>query len=122
MDSPDATDPNFDETAAAPASAHAVPIVSTDHSRSGGSSKRLMNRQRWLIALCVALLAPPSPAQEAADPALETYFAGNAAYNRKLFPIAAVKYEEFISYRGSLRFLSISAIRVTNSNITSGFS
>ncbi|MEE2706545.1 MAG: tetratricopeptide repeat protein [Planctomycetota bacterium] len=107
MDSPDATNPNFDETATAAAGARAIPNVSTDHSRSadpdkhpctgGGCSKRLVNRQRLIIALCVALSAPPALAQEAADPALETYFAGNAAYNRKLFPIAAVKYEEFIS-------------------------
>ena len=43
-------------------------------------------------------MAPQVPAQEeAADPALELYFAANAAYNRRLYPIAAGNYQSFLS-------------------------
>ena len=39
------------------------------------------------------LLAADSFAQKKPDPALELYFAANAAYNRKLYPIAAGNYQ-----------------------------
>ena len=58
----------------------------------------MLNRHRFLLALCLSLSVPQLPAQDdAADPALELYFAANAAYNRKLYPIAAGNYQSFIS-------------------------
>ncbi len=65
----------------------------------GGSPlKRMLNRHRFLLALCLSLSVPQLPAQDdAADPALELYFAANAAYNRKLYPIAAGNYQSFLS-------------------------
>ena len=36
-------------------------------------------------------------AQKKPDPALELYFAANAAYNRKLYPIAAGNYQKFLA-------------------------
>ena len=51
------------------------------------------------------MLAPPLPAQEGADPvldpALELYFAANAAYNRKLYPIAAGNFQSFLARYGA---------------------
>jgi len=49
------------------------------------------------MALCLGLLAPSLPSQEGVDPALELYFAANAAYNRKLYPIAAGNYQSFLA-------------------------
>ena len=43
------------------------------------------------------LLAADSFAQKKPDPALELYFAANAAYNRKLYPIAAGNYQKFLA-------------------------
>jgi TolA-binding protein len=59
----------------------------------------VMIRPLLLTAVCIGLLAPsPSLAQEKVnDPALGPYYAGNAAYNRKLYPIAVGKYEEFLA-------------------------
>ena len=58
----------------------------------------MLNRHLLLLALCLSLSAPQLPSQEeAADPALELYFAANAAYNRKLYPIAAGNYQSFLA-------------------------
>ena len=54
-------------------------------------------QHRLLVVLCLALLSPPLTAQEDADPALELYFTANAAYNRKLYPIAAGSYQSFLA-------------------------
>ena len=61
----------------------------------------MINRHRLLAVLCLALLAPPLTAQEDADPALELYFAANAAYNRRLYPIAAGNYQSFLARYGA---------------------
>ena len=47
------------------------------------------------------VLAADSFAQKKPDPALELYFAANAAYNRKLYPIAAGNYQKFLATHGS---------------------
>lgn len=39
---------------------------------------------------------PPGTEETEADPALETYFIANAAYNRKLYPVAIGQFEEFL--------------------------
>ena len=58
----------------------------------------MLHRHRLLVAICLSVLAPQLPAEdEAADPALELYFAANAAYNRRLYPIAAGNYQSFLS-------------------------
>jgi cellulose synthase operon protein C len=44
-------------------------------------------------ALCVM---PAAWAQDEKDPALEEYFVANAAYNRKLYPVAIGQYESFL--------------------------
>jgi tetratricopeptide (TPR) repeat protein len=44
-------------------------------------------------ALC---LSPALWAQDDKDPALEEYFVANAAYNRKLYPVAIGQYESFL--------------------------
>ena len=59
--------------------------------------KHVLYRNGLLIALCVGVLAPPAFAQEAGDAALELYYASNAAYNRKLYPIAVANYGQFLS-------------------------
>jgi len=55
-------------------------------------------------AVCASLLfilATDAFSQKRPDPALELYFAANAAYNRKLYPIAAGNYQKFLSTYGS---------------------
>ena len=42
-------------------------------------------------------MATSALAQKKPDPALELYFAANAAYNRKLYPIAAGNYQKFLA-------------------------
>ena len=39
--------------------------------------------------------------EEAADPAMDLYYAANASYNRKLYPIAASQYEDFLKRYGN---------------------
>jgi len=52
--------------------------------------------------LLIAILAPTSAfAQDAADPALELYYAANASYNRKLYPIAVGQYQDFLKKHGN---------------------
>jgi cellulose synthase operon protein C len=50
------------------------------------------------VALCVASSAW---AQDGKDPALEEYFVANAAYNRKLYPVAIAQYESFLKKHAS---------------------
>lgn len=47
----------------------------------------------------VALAEPAD--QRAADPALDLYYAANASYNRKLYPIAATQYQDFLKRFGN---------------------
>lgn len=47
----------------------------------------------FCAALCVS---PALWAQDEKDPALEEYFVANAAYNRKLYPVAIGQYESFL--------------------------
>lgn len=53
------------------------------------------------LSLVVSFFAEPlitaALAQKKPDPALELYFAANAAYNRKLYPIAAGNYQKFLA-------------------------
>jgi tetratricopeptide (TPR) repeat protein len=50
-----------------------------------------------LIFLSAALCVFPAAwAQDEKDPALEEYFVANAAYNRKLYPVAIGQYESFL--------------------------
>lgn len=49
-------------------------------------------------ALCVM---PAAWAQDEKDPALEDYFVANAAYNRKLYPVAIAQYESFLQKHAS---------------------
>lgn len=47
-------------------------------------------------------LAQDTPAQDApADPALELYYAANASYNRKLYPIAVGQFQQFLKQHGN---------------------
>ena len=52
------------------------------------------------LLLLVALLAPTSLLAQEADPALEKYYAGNALYNRKNYPVAVAQYEAFLKENG----------------------
>ena len=61
----------------------------------------MLIQHRLLVVLCLALLSPPLTAQEDADPALELYFTANAAYNRKLYPIAAGNFQSFLARYGA---------------------
>ncbi len=68
---------------------------------------RLLNRpiprpaRATLLAILLGALGSPLAglAQEAADddPALESYFVANGAYNRKLYPVAVTQYEAFLA-------------------------
>ena len=49
-----------------------------------------------IVAALIAGIACPAHAQKKPDPALELYFAANAAYNRKLYPIAAGNFQKFL--------------------------
>lgn len=51
-----------------------------------------------IIFLTAALCVMPAAAwaQDEKDPALEEYFVANAAYNRKLYPVAIAQYESFL--------------------------
>ncbi|MBG30477.1 MAG: hypothetical protein CMI31_10825 [Opitutae bacterium] len=54
--------------------------------------------------ICLLLaLAPlvPAQAQDKDDPALEQYFIANAAYNRKLYPVAIAQFEDFLKANGN---------------------
>jgi len=52
------------------------------------------------LLLALATLGSPS-AQAADDPALEPYFIANAAYNRKLYPVAVAQYQSFLQKNGA---------------------
>ena len=39
--------------------------------------------------------------EAASDPALEEYFIANAAYNRKLYPVAVAQFESFLGKNGN---------------------
>lgn len=60
-------------------------------------TQRLLLFTKFL--LLSIFLAGGSAAQDAADadPALEQYFLGNGAYNRKLYPVAITQYEAFLA-------------------------
>jgi tetratricopeptide (TPR) repeat protein len=47
--------------------------------------------------LSLTLCLSAAWAQDEKDPALEEYFVANAAYNRKLYPVAIAQYESFLS-------------------------
>ena len=50
-----------------------------------------------LVSFGAGPAATSTLAQKKPDPALELYFAANAAYNRKLYPIAAGNYQKFLA-------------------------
>ena len=50
-----------------------------------------------IVSFAGGPLATSALAQKKPDPALELYFAANAAYNRKLYPIAAGNYQKFLA-------------------------
>lgn len=54
------------------------------------------------IVLILFLFACPFvyAEQEIADPAMDLYYSANASYNRKLYPIAATQYEDFLKRYG----------------------
>lgn len=56
---------------------------------------RLMITSLVLILLMFAC-ASAYGEQDAADPAMDLYYSANASYNRKLYPIAATQYEDFL--------------------------
>ena len=59
-----------------------------------------MKAKLFLRILCFLVLALGfglSPLQAKDDPALEEYFIANAAYNRKLYPVAVAQFESFLS-------------------------
>lgn len=57
----------------------------------------LQNSIYRIIFLTAALCVTPTAlAQDEQDPALEEYFVANAAYNRKLYPVAIAQYESFL--------------------------
>jgi len=63
-----------------------------------------MKAKPYLRLLCFSLLAlwfGLSPLQGKDDPVLEEYFIANAAYNRKLFPVAVAQFESFLSKNGN---------------------
>mgnify|MGYP001180312418 FL=1 len=63
-----------------------------------------MKAKPYLRHLCFSLLAlwfGLSPLQGKDDPALEEYFIANAAYNRKLYPVAVAQFESFLSKNGN---------------------
>ena len=67
-----------------------------------GSLLRSANNRRCLVvAIYVGVLAAPLAAQEAVDPALELYYSANAAYNRKLYPVAIADYGKFLGRYGT---------------------
>ena len=54
------------------------------------------------VCLLLAFAPLGSPKAEAADdPELEKYFIANAAYNRKLYPVAIAQYQEFLQKNGT---------------------
>ena len=52
-----------------------------------------------LLLLAVVGLSLPAAAQS--DPALDQYFVANAAYNRKLYPVAIAQFEGFLAKHGA---------------------
>lgn len=66
--------------------------------RLGGS----ITASIWMLLIALFLACPAALAQEeAADPAMDLYYAANASYNRKLYPIAASQYEDFLKRYGN---------------------
>jgi len=60
---------------------------------------KLLSKLIFLSAMLC--LSPLAGAQVEKDPVLEEYFVANAAYNRKLYPVAIAQYESFLSKHGS---------------------
>jgi tetratricopeptide (TPR) repeat protein len=60
-----------------------------------------MFHTRLLCFLVLALGFGLTPLQSKDDPALEEYFIANAAYNRKLYPVAVSQFESFLSKNGN---------------------
>jgi tetratricopeptide (TPR) repeat protein len=57
----------------------------------------LKNPIHRVIFLSAALcISPALSAQDDKDPVLEEYYVANAAYNRKLYPVAIAQYESFL--------------------------
>ena len=53
------------------------------------------------LSLALAGIFPALPVPAADDPVLEPYFVANAAYNRKLYPVAVSQYREFLQKHGN---------------------
>ncbi len=68
-----------------------------DMSRGCSILPRMRTSLSAVVLLLAGTLAPSLFAQPKADPALELYFAANAAYNRMLYPIAAGNYQKFLA-------------------------
>ena len=58
-------------------------------------------RMATCLLLALAGLFPVSNVPAADDPVLEKYFVANAAYNRKLYPVAVSQYREFLQHNGN---------------------
>jgi TolA-binding protein len=53
-----------------------------------------VNRSACLVLAILSIIPMPAWAQD--DPALDQYFIANAAYNRKLYPVAVSQFQEFL--------------------------
>ena len=53
-----------------------------------------------LLIFLLLVVALPTWADDTADPALDLYYAANATYNRKLYPIAVSQYDTFLKKYG----------------------
>ncbi|MBT5690211.1 MAG: tetratricopeptide repeat protein [Opitutae bacterium] len=61
-----------------------------------------ISRVLSIIPIAIAVVGIPSVQLDAADdPLLEQYFIANAAYNRKLYPVAIEQYKQFLQKNGS---------------------
>ncbi|MEM9346112.1 MAG: tetratricopeptide repeat protein [Planctomycetota bacterium] len=59
-------------------------------------------RHLLLTLILICLACPAAYGDEpAADPAMDLYYAANASYNRKLYPIAVGQYQDFLKQHGN---------------------